>query len=116
MWVTDFHGFSWRDAADPRTTLLTAHLLAHYPERLGLVVLLGAPALFDYTWRLVRRALDEGSVAGHVVHHARPVKARFLGAKRGGPLGLLLPPPPPPPPARSPRPRGPPGATLLKSC
>ena len=34
LWVIDFHGFSMRDAFQPATTLQTARLLDHYPERL----------------------------------------------------------------------------------
>ena len=47
LWVVDFHGFSMRDAFQPATTLQTARLLDHYPERLHRCVMVDAPRLFD---------------------------------------------------------------------
>ena len=36
--VVDFHGFGLKDA-HPKTSVLTLHLLNHYPERLGVCVM-----------------------------------------------------------------------------
>jgi hypothetical protein len=62
VWVVDFDGFSARDC-DPRTALRTADILAHYPERLHLALLLDAPSLFAGVWAALRAALDPVTAA-----------------------------------------------------
>ena len=57
IWVIDFNGFGWSDQS-PQSSLLTAKLMAHYPERLHMVVLLNSPWVFSATWKLCRRVLD----------------------------------------------------------
>lgn len=45
-WIVDFNGFGWRHT-DPRAGVAVVRALsAHYPERLGEVVLLNAPTVF----------------------------------------------------------------------
>jgi len=58
IWVVDFDGFCIRDSS-PRSAILTAHLMAHYPEMLSQVVLLNSPALFSGTFRAVSVVLDD---------------------------------------------------------
>ena len=58
VWFVDFNGYALRDNS-PSTMVLTAQLLAHYPERLGLVVMYGAPWLFGASWAVVRKLLNE---------------------------------------------------------
>lgn len=57
-WVifVDFHGFTLRDS-DPRAATKTVALLAHYPERLGCILLFDSGMLFNGLWRIVCRAL-----------------------------------------------------------
>lgn len=57
-WVIDFDGFGFRDQ-NPRTALMTAALLQHYPEMLHMVVLVDAPMVFNALWRLVAPLLDD---------------------------------------------------------
>jgi hypothetical protein len=33
VFIVDYHGYSWLVDTNPRTALLAAQLLAHYPER-----------------------------------------------------------------------------------
>lgn len=44
---------------DPRTAVLAARLLAHYPERLGRCLLVDAPKVFAATWSAVKAVLNE---------------------------------------------------------
>lgn len=57
-WVIDFDGFGFRDQ-NPRTAVMTAALLQHYPEILHMVVLVDAPRVFNALWRLVAPLLDD---------------------------------------------------------
>eukprot|EP00434_Breviolum_minutum_P008010 symbB.v1.2.007065.t1/scaffold414.1/size398445/29 len=66
VFVIDFHGYSWLVDTNPRTALLAAQLLAHYPERLGRCLLVDAPAVFASTWSAVRGILNEVT-AGKIV-------------------------------------------------
>ncbi|KAG8459841.1 hypothetical protein KFE25_014404 [Diacronema lutheri] len=54
--VVDFHGYALRDN-NPRTATNAIWLLHHFPERLGLALLLDAPLLFGALWRAIRRLL-----------------------------------------------------------
>eukprot|EP01062_Namystynia_karyoxenos_P061593 TRINITY_DN5394_c0_g1_i1.p2 TRINITY_DN5394_c0_g1~~TRINITY_DN5394_c0_g1_i1.p2 ORF type:complete len:413 (+),score=95.28 TRINITY_DN5394_c0_g1_i1:95-1333(+) len=59
VWCVDFHGYSmWTDAS-PSTASRCAQLLAHYPERLGRALLIDAGRLFEGTWAVVRRIINE---------------------------------------------------------
>lgn len=58
VWVVDFDGFAFRDQ-NPKTAILTAALLEHYPEMLNLIVLLDAPLIFNGLWTLVAPLLDD---------------------------------------------------------
>lgn len=66
VFVIDFHGYSWLVDTNPRTALLAAQLLAHYPERLGRCLMVDAPAVFASTWSAVRGILNEVT-AGKIV-------------------------------------------------
>jgi CRAL/TRIO domain len=58
IWLIDFDGFSIRDQ-NPKTAVMVARLLNHYPEILHACVLLDAPLLFNGLWKLVSPLLDE---------------------------------------------------------
>ena len=58
VWIVDFEGYALRDN-NPRSMILTAHLLDRYPERLHKVIMYGAPWIFNSVWRVVRRVLNE---------------------------------------------------------
>ncbi|CAB9516673.1 SEC14-like protein 5 [Seminavis robusta] len=58
VWVADFDGFGFRDS-DPKSAILVAQLLQHYPEMLHCVVLIDAPMIFNGLWKLVSPLLDE---------------------------------------------------------
>ena len=80
VWFVDFNGYALRDNS-PTTMVLTAQLLAHYPERLGLVVMHGAPWLFGASWAVVRKLLNEVTAS----------KIEFIKAGDGAALrGLSL--------------------------
>lgn len=58
VWIVDFRGFGSRHA-DPRCGIEAIKVFAaHYPERLGEVVLLGFPAAFSFLWRCLQPMLD----------------------------------------------------------
>jgi len=59
VWVVDFHGYSFLKDSDPRTAILAARLMAHYPERLGRCLMIDAPGVFGATWSAVRKVLNE---------------------------------------------------------
>ena len=58
IWVVDFAGFGWRDQ-NPQSGILTAKLLAHFPEYLHLGILVNAPLVFRAMYRLIVPFLDE---------------------------------------------------------
>jgi len=58
IWACDFHGFGLRDV-DPRLAKLFLDLsAAHYPERLGQFLIMGAPTLFGALWKAVSPFVD----------------------------------------------------------
>jgi len=59
VWLVDFYGYSFLKDSDPRTAILAARLLAHYPERLHSAVLVDAPSVFSATWSAFRRIINE---------------------------------------------------------
>lgn len=59
VWIIDFHGYNFIADSNPRTAVLAAQLLAHYPERLGRAVMVDAPRVFQATWAAVRRVINE---------------------------------------------------------
>ena len=73
LWIIDFHGFAMRDAFQPATTLQTARLLDHYPERLHRIIMVDAPRLFDATFRAVSLILPAETAA----------KVKFVRRGRG---------------------------------
>eukprot|EP00931_Biecheleriopsis_adriatica_P115504 TRINITY_DN91292_c0_g1_i1.p1 TRINITY_DN91292_c0_g1~~TRINITY_DN91292_c0_g1_i1.p1 ORF type:complete len:432 (+),score=73.96 TRINITY_DN91292_c0_g1_i1:46-1296(+) len=58
VWVADFHGYSFLKDSNPRTAILAAKLMSHYPERLGRCVLVDAPSMFAATWSAVRQVIN----------------------------------------------------------
>lgn len=58
-WLVDFRGFGMSDAMQARTSTQTISTFsAHFPERLGVVVLLSPPSLFDMLLAVVKPFLD----------------------------------------------------------
>jgi hypothetical protein len=63
FWALDMSGFSFRHA-DPRLAQHMGPLFAqHYPERLGLALIINAPRIFTSFWGLVRKFVDPNTVA-----------------------------------------------------
>jgi len=63
-WVIDFSGFSTRltGLSNMQMSKRTLHLLQnHYPERLGMAILLNAPFVFTVFWKLVSPFIDENT-------------------------------------------------------
>lgn len=59
LWIIDFEGWSRSKASPLKTVRETAYILQnHYPERLAVGVMLNAPKLFEYTWKLWRPFID----------------------------------------------------------
>ncbi|KAJ1483730.1 CRAL-TRIO domain-containing protein [Baffinella frigidus] len=59
VWLPDFAGFGLRDAIDPRAAISLILLFqAHYPEQLGLIVVIDAPRLFSILWSAIRGTID----------------------------------------------------------
>jgi len=57
-WVIDFKGFALRHT-DPRLGATALPMFAsHYPERMGQIVLLDPPALFNLVWTAIQPVLD----------------------------------------------------------
>jgi len=63
VWVVDMFGFSLLKDSNPRTCLLAAQLLDHYPERLGRCVIIDAPSIFSGTWNTLKRVVNEHTVS-----------------------------------------------------
>lgn len=58
VWVCDFHGFGVSDA-NPRLAKAFLDVSAeHYPERLGLFLLVDAPKLFGVLWKAISGFVD----------------------------------------------------------
>lgn len=58
-WIVDFRGFGLSDAMQGKTSSQTISTFsAHYPERLGVVLLLSPPSLFDMLLAVVRPFID----------------------------------------------------------
>ncbi|KAH7277029.1 hypothetical protein KP509_39G030800 [Ceratopteris richardii] len=59
VWIIDFEGFSLSKAVPLKTTKEVAHILQnHYPERLAVGVMLNAPKIFEYFWKLWKPFID----------------------------------------------------------
>lgn len=57
-WVCDFHGFGMGDL-NPRLAKAFLDMTAeHYPERLGLFVIVDAPSLFGVLWKAISQFVD----------------------------------------------------------
>ncbi|KAF5832869.1 hypothetical protein DUNSADRAFT_11089 [Dunaliella salina] len=58
VWVCDFHGFGMADI-NPKLAKAFLEISAeHYPERLGLFIVAGAPALFGVLWKAISSFVD----------------------------------------------------------
>jgi len=65
--LIDFGGYSWRVAPSFATQRATLNILQHhYPERLGLAVLWGAPKLFHLAFKAIKPFIDPVT-AGKIV-------------------------------------------------
>lgn len=59
IWVVDYHGYSMRIDGSPTTASKCASLLSHYPERLGKAFCVDAGWLFEGTWAVIKRIINE---------------------------------------------------------
>ncbi|KXS20543.1 hypothetical protein M427DRAFT_377896 [Gonapodya prolifera JEL478] len=62
VWICDFDGFGVRDCS-PMMMIYIVRFLAHFPDRLGLCVLLNTPSLFSGTWSLVEAVLPTATAS-----------------------------------------------------
>eukprot|EP00250_Pteridium_aquilinum_P020224 c24755_g1_i1 orf=293-1141(-) len=59
LWVIDFEGWSLSKSSPLKTVRETANILQnHYPERLAVGIMLNAPKIFEYTWKLWKPFID----------------------------------------------------------
>lgn len=59
LWIIDFEGWSLSKASPLKTVKETAYILQnHYPERLAIGIMLNAPKIFEYTWKLWKPFID----------------------------------------------------------
>jgi len=87
MWLADFHGYSVLWDSNPRIAVMAARLLAHYPERLGRVVVIDAPKIFVATWKAVKQVINTATAAKVCfVQMADGSLEAELDAWAGGPL------------------------------
>lgn len=80
--IIDLHGYSLRDN-DPRAAVNAMLMMQHYPERLGLGIIVGAAHLFNRLFGLIRPFLDPNTakkiaMADHATLHEDP-NAQRLG-------------------------------------
>ena len=62
-WVIDMHGFGIKHT-DPRTSIELLHLLdCAFPERLKLMLIVDAPAVFSVLWTVVKPLMQAKTVA-----------------------------------------------------
>ena len=58
VWLSDFHGFGFKDT-DPRLARIFLEVSAkHYPERLGLFYCIDAPGMFSMLWKCLQGMVD----------------------------------------------------------
>ena len=58
VWFADFKGFGWQDC-DPRLAQIFLEVSAkHYPERLGLFLIIDPPRIFRGLWRMLQPYID----------------------------------------------------------
>ena len=62
VWVSDFFGFSTGDMHPGMAQQFVRLSAVHYPERLGLYLVIDAPFIFEGLWRLVKSWLDPVTV------------------------------------------------------
>jgi len=62
VWVVDFEDFGVSDCS-PTQAKLVGNLLTHYPERLGLLVLLDPPFVFDMVWSAMKPLMPDETLA-----------------------------------------------------
>jgi hypothetical protein len=80
VWVIDFAGFGLRDLSPRMSATSVPMFAAHYPERMGQIVLLDPPAFFHGLYRAVLPMLDE--VTRHKVVFVRGAAARRAYAEQ----------------------------------
>jgi hypothetical protein len=52
-WIIDFEGWSVAKSSPIKTVKETVHIMqSHFPERLAVGILLNAPKIFEYTWKV----------------------------------------------------------------
>jgi len=58
VWVCDFHGFGFVDCNPKLAKAFLSVSAEHYPERLGLFLIVDAPSLFSVLWRAISAFVD----------------------------------------------------------
>lgn len=62
VWVSDFFGFSFGDMNPSMAKEFVELSSVHYPERLGVYLVIDAPKIFEGLWKLVKPWLDPVTV------------------------------------------------------
>lgn len=64
LWIVDFNGFSIWNALHVSTSSATLQTFSnHYPERLGAVILLNPPSVFDILFTALKPFVDERTLS-----------------------------------------------------
>ncbi|KAK9843490.1 hypothetical protein WJX81_005667 [Elliptochloris bilobata] len=58
VWFSDFHGFGMRDLSPSIGSAFLEISARHYPERLGLFLVVGAPRIFSGLWHVLQPLVD----------------------------------------------------------
>jgi len=58
VWIMDMHGFGFKDCSPQLARIFLNLSAAHYPERLGQFLIVGAPSIFSTLWKAVHPFID----------------------------------------------------------
>lgn len=58
VWIMDMHGFGFKDCSPQLARIFLNLSAAHYPERLGQFLVIGAPSIFSTLWKAVQPFID----------------------------------------------------------
>lgn len=84
VWIVDFNGFGLRHAMQASTSTATLSTFStHFPERLGAVLLVNPPGLFDMLLAVVKTVADARTLSKVHIVHVKPADAAREFAAHG---------------------------------
>ncbi|CAD7695124.1 unnamed protein product [Ostreobium quekettii] len=89
IWVSDFHGFGVADLSPAMAREFLDISAMHYPERLGVYLLVDTPKIFEALWTIVRPMVDPVT-AKKLKFVTYDVKSKTKGAKLRASLAELF--------------------------